>query len=222
MSISYLVTCKNEGYPLQFLLETLFKYKDDAETIILDDYSDDEDTLSVLQNSEKRSNGFFKVHKHHLNKNYSEHKNYGKSLCRGEWIFQIDADEMPSEVLLTNLHDILNVNPNVELFWLPRINKFTGVTDAHAKQWGWDINNPNKWVNWNSGDYQGRLLQNIPRLQWKRPLHEKIEGFKIESWFPREEDFALVHTKTIEKQIETNLGYNTNFSVELNKGHNLK
>ena len=81
--ISYLVTCKNEGYSLQILLETLFKYKDDAETIILDDYSDDADTLSVLQNAEKNSNGFFKVYKHHLDKNYGEHKNYGKSLCRG-------------------------------------------------------------------------------------------------------------------------------------------
>ena len=220
--VSYLVTCKNEGYQLQFLLETLFKYKVSAETIILDDYSDDVDTLSVLSNAENNSGGFFTIHKHSLNKNYSEHKNYGKSLCKGNWVFQIDADEIPSEVLLVNLHDILSSNENIELFWLPRINNFIGVTEQHARQWGWNINNPNKWVNWNTGDYQGRLFKNLPHLEWKRPLHEKIEGHKSETWFPKEEDFALIHTKTIEKQIATNLGYNRNFSEELNRGHNLK
>lgn len=218
--ISYLVTCKNEGEQLRDLLRVLSNYSLGCECVILDDYTDHELTRAVL--NETKNDPFFRIELHHLNKNYSEHKNYGKSLCRGKWVCQIDADEIPSETLLQNLQEILLSNENVELFWIPRINNFIGVTEAHAKQWGWDINNPNKWVNWNNGDYQGRLFKNLPHLEWKRPLHEKIEGFKVESWFPKEEDFALIHTKTIEKQIETNLGYNKNFSEELNKGHNLK
>lgn len=218
--ISYLVTCKNEGEQLRDLLKVLSKYSFGCECVILDDYTDHGLTREVL--NETKIDPFFRIELHRLNKNYSEHKNYGKSLCRGKWVFQIDADEIPSEVLLVNLQDILSENENVELFWIPRINNFIGVTEQHAKQWGWDINNPNKWVNWNSGDFQGRLFKNLPHLEWKRPLHEKIEGHKVESWFPKEENFALIHTKTIEKQIETNIGYNKNFSVELNKGHNLK
>ena len=48
--ISYLVTCKNTGYSLQILLERLSKYSENNECIILDDYSDDDDTLQVLEN----------------------------------------------------------------------------------------------------------------------------------------------------------------------------
>jgi len=78
--ISYLVTCKNTGLDLQFLLERLNKYSQNNECIILDDHSDDLDTLQVLNNVS--NNTFFKVYKHKLDRNYSEHKNYGKSFCQ--------------------------------------------------------------------------------------------------------------------------------------------
>jgi glycosyltransferase involved in cell wall biosynthesis len=218
--VSYLVTCKNEGKQLHDLLSVLRRYSDGCECVIVDDYTDHEETKEIL--SRVSVDEFFRIEQHHLNKNYSEHKNFGKSKCKGKWIFQIDADEIPSEVLLENLKEILLANETVELFWLPRINNFIGVTDEDARKWGWNINNPNKWVNWHNGDYQGRILKNLPHLEWKRPLHEKIEGYKTESWFPKEESFALVHTKTIQKQIETNQRYNRDFSEELNRGHNLK
>ena len=53
---------------------------------------------------------FFRVYQHKLDKNYSEHKNYGKSLCKGKYIFQIDADELPSKILLDNLKEIIELN----------------------------------------------------------------------------------------------------------------
>lgn len=214
--ISYLVSCKNEGYQLQMLLEQLYKYKDDNECVILDDCTTDSDTLSVLNNV--RGNEFFHIYQHGLNNNYSAHKNHGKDLCIGQYIFQLDADEIPSNVLMENLKEIIYSNPTVDLFWLPRINKFSGVEESHARQWGWDIDNPNKWVNWNGGDYQGRLFRNVPYLKWERPLHEKIEGARVSTKLPKEEDFAIIHTKTIEKQIATNLRYNKDFSGELNRG----
>ena len=92
--ISYLVTTKNTGFGLQFLLERLYKYGQNNECIVLDDYSDDPDTLQILNNVS--GNSFFKVHKHKLDRNYSEHKNYGKNFCQGEYIFQIDDDELPA------------------------------------------------------------------------------------------------------------------------------
>ena len=135
--ISYLVTCKNTGLELQILLERLFKYGQNNECIILDDYSDNPDTLNILNNVS--NNNFFKVCKHKLDRNYSEHKNYGKSQCQGEYIFQIDDDELPTETLLENLKDIIELNNDVELFWIPRINDFKGVTDIEAKKWGWKL-----------------------------------------------------------------------------------
>jgi glycosyltransferase involved in cell wall biosynthesis len=137
--ISYLVTCHNEGFDIQHLLERLYKYSDGNECIILDDYSDDKDTIGILQNAVKHSNGFFQLHQHKLDNSYSEHKNYGKSLCKGEYIFQIDADELPSETLLQSLKELIELNKNIDLFWIPRINDFRGVDDIEAKKWGWRL-----------------------------------------------------------------------------------
>ena len=220
--ISYLITCKNEGYQLQLLLEVLYKYKTDNECIILDDYTDDIDTLSVLNNIKQDESGFFKIFQHRLDNNYSVHKNFGKDLCMGKWIFQIDADEFPSLTLMENLKEIILLNENVDLFWIPRINDFIGVTEEHASSWGWRLSDyeGRKIVNW--PDPQGRLLANLPHLKWERRLHEKVEGARIVSKLPHEFEYAIFHNKTIEKQVKTNLEYNKQFSVEDNKGFQLK
>lgn len=219
--ISYLVTCKNEGPQLASLLNCLFKYKDDSECIILDDFSDAATTIEILNNTVNSGGGFFQLHKHALDKNYSAHKNYGKSLCKGKYIFQIDADELPNESLLASLKDIIELNPDIDLFWLPRINDFIGVTHQNATQWGWRLTpyEDRLIVNW--PDPQGRLFKNISYLRWERRLHEKIEGAKTFTYLPAEYEYSLYHYKTIEKQIETNLKYNNQFTSEENQGFKL-
>lgn len=214
--ISFLITCKNEGYQLQLLLERLLEYKDNNECIILDDFTEDEDTKNVLQNISGTQ--FFKVYQHKLDRNYSEHKNYGKSLCKGKYIFQIDADELPSKILLDNLKEIIELNNDIDLFWIPRINDFKGVNPDNARQWGWRLSpyEDRLIVNW--PDPQGRLFKNVPYMEWKRRLHEKVEGAKTFVHLPSEFDFSLLHNKTIEKQIETNIKYNKIFTEEENKG----
>ena len=214
--ISYLVTTKNTGFELQFLLERLYKYGQNNECIILDDYSDEPVTLQVLNNAS--NNSFFKVHKHKLDRNYSEHKNYGKSQCQGKYIFQIDDDELPSEILLESLKELIELNSTVELFWIPRINDFKGVNPQNAAQWGWKLTpyEDRLIVNW--PDPQGRLFKNTPHIEWKRRLHEKVEGSKTHVHLPYEYELSLHHNKTIEKQVETNIKYNKMFTEEENKG----
>jgi hypothetical protein len=182
--ISYLVTTKNTGFELQFLLERLYKYGQNNECIILDDYSDDPSTLQVLNNTSDKS--FFKVYKHKLDRNYSEHKNY--------------------------------LNKEVDLFWIPRINDFKGVNHINAQQWGWKLTQYEDRLIVNWPDPQGRLFKNLPYIEWKRRLHEKIEGSKTHVHLPYEYEFALLHNKTIEKQVETNIKYNKMFTEEENKG----
>lgn len=219
--ISYLVTCKNEGSQVESLLHRLFKYKDGNECIILDDYSDDASTIEILNNIVNGGGGFFQLHKHALEKNYSAHKNYGKSVCKGKYIFQIDADELPDESLLASLNDLILLNEDIDLFWIPRINDFIGVTPKNANEWGWRLTPyENRFiVNW--PDPQGRLFKNLPHLRWERRLHEKVEGAKTFTYLPAEYDYALYHYKTIEKQIETNLKYNKQFTSEENQGFKL-
>lgn len=214
--ISYLVTCKNTGIELQTLLDRLYQYGNNNECIVLDDYSDNPTTLKILDDIS--NNNFFKVYKHKLDRNYSEHKNYGKSQCKGDYIFQIDDDELPSETLLENLNELIELNKDIELFWIPRINDFKGVNQQNAAQWGWRLTpyEDRLIVNW--PDPQGRLFKNLPHIEWKRRLHEKIEGNKTYVHFPAMYELSLHHNKTIEKQIETNVKYNKMFTEEENKG----
>ena len=63
-------------------------------------------------------------------------KNYTKSECSGDYIFHIDADEIPNEILLKQLPTILEIN-DTDLVWVPRINIVDGITDFHLNLWPW-------------------------------------------------------------------------------------
>ena len=63
-----------------------------------------------------------------LEKTFSALKNYTKEQCSGDYIFHIDADEIPNEVLLKQLPQILEIN-DTDLVWVPRINIVNGITE---------------------------------------------------------------------------------------------
>jgi len=73
----------------------------------------------------------------------------------------------------------------------------------------------------NAPDPQGRLFKNLPYIEWKRRLHEKIEGAKTYVHLPSIYELSLHHNKTIEKQIQTNIKYNKMFTEQENKGFKL-
>lgn len=134
MKISYLVTCHNETLELLELIEKLKKHIDsDApndEVVILDDFSTNDETIKILNKA--RSYGFTVV-QHALNKNFAEHKNYGSKRCVGDYIVQIDADEYPHSTLLYNMKELLEANPMVELYRVPRVNIVRGATEQDAR-----------------------------------------------------------------------------------------
>jgi glycosyltransferase involved in cell wall biosynthesis len=138
MKLSYLITCHDETTTLENLLSRLdgFIGDNDDEIVIITD-NPTKETSDILYNW----TGVPKInaYEHNLNNNYSEHKNIGSSRCTGDYILQIDGDELPTETLLINLKDIIEANPDTEVFWIPRVNDFKGVTDEHAKQWGWRL-----------------------------------------------------------------------------------
>jgi hypothetical protein len=49
-------------------------------------------------------------------------------------------------------------------------------------------------------------------------LHEKVEGVKSYAFLPAEYEYSLFHNKTIDKQIQTNIRYNQQFTDEENQG----
>ena len=223
MHISYLITCSNEEESLKNLL---YRVRDNIDT---------EDEMVVILDSERVDNKKTKqilktfggsddwYHLHPLSNNYSEHKNWGAQQCQYEWIFQLDGDELPTETLVINIKDIITLNPDIEAFWIPRINDFRGVTEQHAMQWGWRLSMSPTYkrpiVNWH--DPQCRLFMNKPEIKWVGRLHERIQGNKTFVYLPADEDLAIYHDKTIEKQVETNLKYNKLFTEKENQGFKL-
>jgi hypothetical protein len=223
MKLSYLVTCSNEIDTLDRLLNRLGDYvrNTEDEVVIVSDIPPRQETLDIIKRHIDKENVW--LHSHPLNNDYGAHKNFGNEQCFGDWIFQIDGDELPSTTLLDNVKFIIESNLDVELIFVPRINDYRGVTTEHAKQWGWRLTpspqcNNRPIVNW--PDCQGRIYKkDVERIKWDRKLHEKIVGHKQYSFLPFEEDWALYHDKTIETQVKTNLRYNKVFTEADNKGH---
>lgn len=222
MKLSYLVTVHNETDTLIRLLEKLVNNRFDGdEIVVLDDFSDNTTTKKLLADISKLKD--VTVHQHSLNSDYGSHKNYGTEKCSGDWVFQIDADENPSDILIFNLRDIIETNKTMELIYVPRINDFKGVTEVEAKRWGWKLTPSSSCenrpiVNW--PDYQSRIYKkDTGRIKWDRKLHEKIVGHKQYSFLPQDEDLSLYHDKTIETQIKTNERYNKQFTADDNRGH---
>ena len=127
---------------------------------------------------------------------------------KNEYIFFIDADEVPHHLLLSYLPDILDGNPDVDLFWIPRINTLEGSSaeevNDYIKSQGWSINEKN-WVQW--PDFQGRLVKNKLSLRWKGVVHETIQGAELYSALPQEEYLSLYHHKLLTRQKEQNALY---------------
>jgi len=221
--ISYLVTCCSETDTLDRLLarlEVCVKGTTD-EVVILLDTAYSQATLEITNKYDK-PNPNIRLELHALANNYGGHKNYGVEKCSGDFVFQIDGDEMlPDYLLGENLHALLDANPTIEAYAIPRINAWHGLTEAHAQRWGWSIDTSPTYNRIRAAwpDYQWRLFKrDYPRIEFKKRLHERIDGFKTYVILPAEEDFALYHDKTIEVQIATNQRYNKDFTTDENRG----
>ena len=202
MKISYSILTHNETESLEKLLRFLVKWKQPQdEIVILDDYSDDEKTKQILDFYVSAHDIVFE--QRNLLSDFATQKNYLKSMCSGDYSFNLDADEMVSRWLMKNIHGILEEN-EIDLVYLPRINTVDGLTEQHAQQWGWGVNQDG-WINF--PDWQGRIFRNRPNIKWERPVHEMLVGFQTYAHLPMEKPFCMLHHKTIDKQEQQNEKY---------------
>ena len=137
---------------------------------------------------------------------FANWKNKLTSLCSGDYVFQIDADEIPDLYLIQYLPVLIESNPDNEVYLVPRVNTVKGLTQKHVSKWGWNVDEKG-WVNW--PDYQWRIWKNKPEIKWVNKVHERLDGFKTYSTLPRSLEFSLNHPKTIERQEKQNNYYNT-------------
>ena len=206
MKITYAVTVCNEFLEIQRLIVFLLRHKriQDNIVVLYDEANGDPEVETFLRTHS--INGEFAWHKAKFAGHFADWKNKLSSLCNGDYIFQLDADEIPHENLIETLPDILDHNSAVELYAVPRINTVTGLTPEHIAKWGWNVNESG-WVNW--PDFQTRIYKNNSTICWENRVHERIVGHTQFGYIPMEEEFALYHPKTIDRQVKQNNYYET-------------
>jgi len=206
MKISYAITVCNEFLEIQKLVTFLLNNKRQ------------EDEIVVLADSPKMSQELQDTLREYFSLNqiiliesefeghFADWKNKFFKICSGDYIFQIDADEIPNQNLIETLPYILEINQNVDVFRVPRINTVEGLTHNHIQKWRWNLDDKG-WVNF--PDLQWRIYRNSPNIKWKNKVHEVLEGYKTLSYLPLEEEYSLYHPKTIDRQEKQNSYYDT-------------
>jgi len=205
-TISYAITVCNEIEELTKLLnflqtnirkedEIVIQYDESSVTDEVKDYV----TLMDSMHDNHTVIGF------PLNKDFASFKNNLKAHCTKDYIFQVDADEIPHEFLVEYIGQVLQDNP-VDIVFVPRVNTVEGLTDSHIQKWGWKVNEKG-WVNF--PDYQTRIYKNTPDVTWMNKVHERITGYDTFSNFPAEEQWSLYHHKQIDRQEKQNEFYET-------------
>ena len=204
MKISFAITVCNEFTEIRRLLTFLLQNKrpEDEVVILFDERNGEPELLDYLLSFNKLPNvqtwrglGW--------NNNFADWKNRLNEYCSGDFIFQLDADEMINKELITILPTLFELNEEVEIFYLPRINTVDGITEEHVKKWNWRVDDKNRI---NYPDYQGRLFRK--GLMWEGKVHEKVVGAKYYSLLPNEDVYSLIHHKNINKQEKQNEFYN--------------
>jgi len=205
ISISYGITVCNELEEITKLIDVLKNNIKETDEIVIqyDEVGVTDSVMDYLKIVDHMHDNV-KIIGFPLNKDFSTFKNNLKKHCTKDYIFQIDADEIPNDFLLQNLSDILTSN-EVDLIHIPRVNTVEGLTDEHIQKWRWNVDEKG-WVNW--PDYQTRIVQNNPKIQWASKVHEVLVGHENYALLPQEEEWCLYHPKDIKRQEFQNDRYN--------------
>jgi len=204
MKISYAITVCNELEEIKRLVSFLLsnKRKEDEIVILFDEKNGTDEVFDYIESQVHSCEVFCEKFEGH----FADWKNLLTSHCEGNYIFQIDADEIPNLTLIEHLPEILEMNQGVDVLLVPRVNTVEGLTQEHIQKWGWVVDNQG-WVNY--PDFQWRIYKNTPDIKWINKVHERLIGYKTISNLPQMEACSLYHLKTIERQEKQNDYYET-------------
>jgi hypothetical protein len=204
MKISYAITVCNELEEIKRLVSFLLsnKRKEDEIVILFDEKNGTDEVFDYIESQVHGCEVFCEKFEGH----FADWKNLLTSHCEGDYIFQIDADEIPNLTLIEHLPEILEMNQGVDVLLVPRVNTVEGLTQEHIQKWGWVVDNQG-WVNY--PDFQWRIYKNTPDIKWINKVHERLIGYKTISNLPQMEACSLYHPKTIERQEKQNNYYET-------------
>jgi hypothetical protein len=203
MKISYAITVCNELEEVKRLIDFLHQHKrsEDEICVLLDKPKASQELLDQLYRYS--STNWILLKESAFQGHFADWKNELNRICSGNFIFQIDADELPNKELLEVLPSTLS-SSGADVVLTPRINTVEGITPQHLQTWGWKQNEQG-WIQF--PDYQWRIYKNTPDIKWKNKLHEVLDGYKTYAYLPEFEEYALYHHKHILKQESQNSFY---------------
>ena len=185
MKISYAITVCNEARDLYSLLNFLKTVKDpeDEINILLDSAHTTESVRNVL----KLFSDTIVVNERDFDGDFATHRNYHLTKCSGDYIFIVDADEMPKEKLVKMIKSIIE-DSGADLVTVPRINIHPGCTQKWLGKYGFKTN-------------FCRVFKNDPdRIKYNKELHETIVGATKPVSINADPSLAVWHIKSIDKQ----------------------
>jgi hypothetical protein len=184
----------NESRELFSLLTFLLKVKDSEDDIIV--------VVDSLHKTDKvdRVIDHFKdsisVYERPFD-NFLDNSNFHIEKATGDYIFGVDADEMPQEGLIRNIKSVIEASEG-DVICIPRINIHPGGTQDFFERCQFHVNE-NGWVNW--PDYQGRVYKKNGIIHWGHDTtHAKLIGGERNILINPIPQLALWHIKSIEKQ----------------------
>lgn len=203
MKISYAITVCNELEEIKRLVPFLKTHKrpEDEVVVLFDQKNGDKEVIDYLVKFNKYPN--IQTWRGYFENDFGDWKNKLTSYCTGDYIFQLDADEMISEYMMQLLPQVLEAN-DVEVIRVPRINTVEGLTQEHIQKWSWQVNEKG-WVNF--PDYQWRIYKNNAGITWLNKVHEVLTGYRTMAALPPQEEWCLLHHKQIERQERQNSYY---------------
>ena len=202
MKITYAITVCNEFVEIQRLVNFLRENKRPMDDIVVlyDQKNGNEEVASWLTKQSKYPNFQF-WRGMDFDGNFAYWKNKLLDYCSGDYIFQIDADEIPHKNLIDMLPQILSSNPKNEVFFVPRVNTVDGITQDHIEKWRWKVDKRG-WINF--PDFQGRVWKKEGRIRWYGNVHERLVNYNTYTTLPEDETYSLLHHKNIERQEKQN------------------
>lgn len=117
IKISVALAVFNEEKNLKNCLESV---KDLADEIVVVDGGSSDKTLEIAKEFE------VKVIKTNNPINFHINKNKAIDACSGEWILQLDADEVVNKELAEEIRKIISKKNDIKGYWIPRRNFFLG------------------------------------------------------------------------------------------------
>lgn len=202
ISISFGITVNDEVKEIEMLLESLIpQVEKQDEIIVLQDVTNKNTEVSNILNKYQN-----KIHliEAKLDGDFAKFKNNIVTKASKNYLFQIDADELPPEKFVRRLKLFIIEHRKTDVFSIPRINIVKGLTEEYLQKMGWKKNRKG-YINF--PDFQHRIFKLGTNIKWENKVHERLVSFSTIQELPIDESFCLLHIKSFERQKKQNEFY---------------